>query len=88
VGLTIHPYSETWRRGWEHFIEAAPGANLAHAEPWVWVISRALGHEDRSLIAERDGEVCGVLPMMLLSHWIFGTFYVSVPWLDYGGGVG
>ncbi|MGH7411926.1 MAG: FemAB family XrtA/PEP-CTERM system-associated protein, partial [Candidatus Methylomirabilis sp.] len=42
-------------------------------------------HQDRSLVAERDGAVCGVLPMMLLSHWLLGTFTVSLPWLDYGG---
>jgi FemAB-related protein (PEP-CTERM system-associated) len=23
--------------------------------------------------------------MMLLRHWLFGTFHVSLPWLDYGG---
>jgi len=60
-------------------------ATLAHAEPWLPVISWALGHQDRSLVAERRGEVCGVLPMMLLKHWLFGTFHVSLPWLDYGG---
>ncbi len=85
MGVTVHRFSERWRAGWEAFIDAAPGATLAHAEPWLSVISKAMGHQDRSLIAERGGEVCGVLPMMLLSHWLFGTFTVSLPWLDYGG---
>ncbi len=85
MDVTIHRFAESWRMGWEALTEAAPGATMAHAEPWLTVISRGLGHQDRSLIAERDGEVCGVLPMMLLSHWLFGTFHVSLPWLDYGG---
>ena len=85
VDVTVHRFSEPWRRGWEHFTEAVPRATLAHAEPWLSVLSGSLGHQDRSLIAERDGEVCGVLPMMLLKHWLFGSFHVSLPWLDYGG---
>lgn len=85
MGVTVHRFSERWRGGWGAFIEAAPGATLAHADPWLAIIPRALGHQDRSLIAERGGEVCGVLPMMLVTHWLFGTFHVSLPWLDYGG---
>jgi len=82
--VRIHRFSESWRRGWDHFIEADP-ATLAHAGSWLSVICQAFGHEDRSLVAERDGEICGVLPMMLLRHWFFGTSHVSLPWLDYGG---
>lgn len=85
MDVTVHRFSETWREGWEAFIEATPAATLAHADAWLWVISRALDHQDRSLVAERGGEVCGVLPMMLLGHWLFGTLHVSLPWLDYGG---
>ncbi|MGH9425221.1 MAG: FemAB family XrtA/PEP-CTERM system-associated protein [Terriglobia bacterium] len=83
--MTIHKFSESWRAGWEAFVDGAPAALLAQADPWLSVISQTLGHEDRTLIAERDGEVCGVLPMMLLRHWLFGTSHVSLPWLDYGG---
>ena len=83
--VTVHHFSESWRAGWEAFTEAAPGATLAHADPWLFIIPQAMGHIDRSLIAERGGEVCGILPMVLLSHWLFGTFHVSLPWLDYGG---
>lgn len=85
--VKIHRFSESWRHGWKHFTEAAP-ANLAHADSWLSVIRHAFGHEDRSLVAERDGEVCGILPMMLLRHWFFGTSRVSLPWLDYGGVLG
>lgn len=85
MGVTVHRFSDRWRSGWEAFIEAFPGATLAHTDPWLPVICRTFRHQDRSLIAERDGEICGILPMMLLKHWFFGTFHVSLPWLDYGG---
>jgi len=85
VGVTVHRFSECWGIGSEVFVEGASGGTLAHGRAWPSVISGALGHQDRSLVAERNGEVCGILPMMLLSHWLFGTFHVSLPWLDYGG---
>ena len=85
MDVTVHQFSEPWRRGWEHFTEAEPGATLASADRWLSVLPQSLGHRDRSLVAERGGEVCGILPMMLLSHWFFGRFHVSLPWLDYGG---
>lgn len=85
MDLTIHRFSETWRVGWQAFVQESPGATLAHTPEWLSVLSRTLGHQDRSLVAERDGEVCGVLPMMLLKHWFFRRFHVSLPWLDYGG---
>lgn len=83
--VNVVRFSEDWRTPWAGFGEAAPRAALAHADQWLSVFSGALGHDDRSLIAERNGEVCGILPMMLLRHWLFGTFYISLPWLDYGG---
>lgn len=78
-------FLEDSRTPWAGFCEATPGATLAHADQWLWVVSGTLGHHERSLIAARNGEVCGVLPMMLLEHWFFGTSYISLPWLDYGG---
>lgn len=85
MGVRVHRFSERWRASWDAFTEAAPGATLAHAPPWLSVMTQALGHQDRSLVAERGRDVCGVLPIVLLSHWFFGTYHVSLPWLDYGG---
>jgi len=85
MDVNVHRLSECWRPGWEAFVEARPVASLSHAGPWLSVISHALGHQGRSLVAERESEVCGVLPMVLLKHRLFGTFHVSLPWLDYGG---
>ena len=82
---SVHRFSESWCLRWDGFVEALPAATLAHAAPWLSILPRVLGHQNRSLLAERQGEVCGILPMMLLKHWLFGTFHVSLPWLDYGG---
>lgn len=67
------------------FAEQLPAATLAHAPDWQSVFASTLGHRDRSLVAVRDGDVCGLLPLMHLRHLVLGTFHVSLPWLDYGG---
>jgi len=85
MGVTVNRFSEKSRATWEAFVETIPGATLGHVDPWLSVFSRALGHQDRSLVAERGGEVCGILPMMFLKHRLFGVFHISLPWLDYGG---
>ncbi len=67
------------------FAERLPAATLAHAPAWQFIIPHALGHEDRSLVALRDEAVCGLLPLVYLPRGLFGTFTVSLSWLDYGG---
>lgn len=85
MDVTVRRFSKSSAPRWEAFVEEKCGANMAGAAPWLPVICRAFGHQDRSFIAESYGEVCGILPMMLIKHWLFGAFYISLPWLDYGG---
>jgi len=85
MDLTVQRFSESWVSRWRAFVEARAGASMADDAPWLPVIYQAFRHQDRSLIAERDGEIYGILPMMVLKDWLFGTFHISLPWLDYGG---
>jgi len=85
MDVTVHRFSDSYRPAWQSLAETALDSTLAHAAAWLSLIPKALGHANRSLIAMRGGEVCGALPMMLLRHWLLGTFNVSLPWLDYGG---
>jgi FemAB-related protein (PEP-CTERM system-associated) len=34
---------------------------------------------------DQSGRVCGVLPLVLISSWLFGRFLVSLPFVNYGG---
>ncbi|MFQ5853625.1 MAG: FemAB family XrtA/PEP-CTERM system-associated protein [Candidatus Binatia bacterium] len=81
----IRKMSEEYTDVSQGFAERLSGATLAHRPTWRTIFPATLGHRDRSLVALRDGEVCGVLPLMHLNHWLFGAFTVSLPWLDYGG---
>jgi FemAB-related protein (PEP-CTERM system-associated) len=49
------------------------------------VIRDAYGHEALPLAALIDGELVGLLPLVLVRSRLFGDRLVSMPFLDYGG---
>jgi FemAB-related protein (PEP-CTERM system-associated) len=69
----------------EAYVLAHPGSSPYHQPAWLEVIRRAFGHATRLLVAERNGRVVGVLPLVLFRSRMFGRFAVSVPFVNYGG---
>ena len=72
-------------KSWDRFVEQHPDATVAHLGAWGRIIEAAYGHESIYLTAEEEGEVCGVLPLILIQSRLFGRRLVSMPFLDYGG---
>ncbi|HEU5322339.1 MAG TPA: hypothetical protein VFX28_16155, partial [Methylomirabilota bacterium] len=72
-------------KAWDRFVERHPLATVAHLGGWGRVAGRAYGHEAIYLAAAADGEVVGVLPLVLVRSRLFGRRLVSMPFLDYGG---
>lgn len=52
---------------------------------WATVFSTALQHQPYFIWAEREREIVGVLPLLLVSGPLFGRFLVSQPYLNTGG---
>ena len=69
----------------ERYVAAHPTGSAYHSPAWLDVIGRAFGHETRYLVAESDGAVCGVLPLVFFRSRLFGRFAVSMPFVNYGG---
>jgi serine/alanine adding enzyme len=70
---------------WQTYIKNAPNASLYHALEWRDVLRRAFGHRSWYLMAQDDGKTRGVLPLVEMKSSLFGHFFVSLPFLDYGG---
>jgi serine/alanine adding enzyme len=70
---------------WQTYIEGAPHASLYHALEWREVLQRAFGHRSWYLMAQDNGRTRGVLPLVEMKSSLFGHFFVSLPFLDYGG---
>src|SRR5258705_1522091 len=70
---------------WQTYAESTPHASLYHALEWRDVLLRAFGHRSWYLMAQDDGKTRGVLPLVEMKSSLFGHFFVSLPFLDYGG---
>lgn len=70
---------------WDAYVAAHPEATGYHLAGWRTVIENAFGHQTRYLAVEREGQVAGVLPLVVFRSRLFGRFVVSLPFLNYGG---
>lgn len=71
---------------WDRYVLDAPTATGYHLTAWRQVIEDTFGHRTVYLMArDGEGQIRGVLPLVLLASRLFGRFLVSVPFVNYGG---
>jgi FemAB-related protein (PEP-CTERM system-associated) len=70
---------------WNAFVHAHADGTFFHLAEWQDVLRRAFGHRTHYLLAERGGEICGVLPLAEVKSLLFGHALVSTPFCVYGG---
>lgn len=70
---------------WDVYVWAHPSASVYHQAAWPRLIARVFGREVRLLAAVREGRVTGVLPLVRFRSRVFGSFAVSLPFVNYGG---
>ena len=72
--------------GWNSFVDGHPDATAYHRWAWRDVFSNAFKHRSIYLVAQQDGtRIVGVLPLVEFRSHLFGTFAVSLPFVNYGG---
>jgi FemAB-related protein (PEP-CTERM system-associated) len=70
---------------WDAFVEACPNATFFHRIGWKRIIEQVFRHRTHYLLAERGGEIAGVLPLAQVRSRLFGHSLVSLPFAVYGG---
>ena len=70
---------------WDAFVHAHPDATFFHRSAWRDVIQRSFAHRAYYLMAEQDGSVVGVLPLVQVRTRLFGHMLISNPFCVYGG---
>jgi len=70
---------------WDAYVEGRPDASAYHHRGWLDLIGRAFGHEVRPLTCLSGDRITGVLPIVVMRSRLFGTFAVSLPFLNAGG---
>ena len=69
---------------WSAFVEAHAGAEAAHLWAFHALLQRCFGAQPHRLIAERGGEIVGLLPLVAQRSFV-GRFLTSVPYLNHAG---
>ena len=70
---------------WRDYVARHPHATLFHELAWRDLLTTAFKHRACYLLAERQGAVVGVLPLVEVRSVFFGVSMVSVPFGVYGG---
>lgn len=70
---------------WDAYVAAHVRASFFHQFGWREVFERALRHRCHYLLAERDGAVCGVLPLVHVKSLLFGSSLSSLAFCSEAG---
>jgi FemAB-related protein (PEP-CTERM system-associated) len=84
-GIVIRSAEESDRARWDAFVLEHPEGTLFHRFGWREVLSRAFRHPVHYLIAERNGALAGLLPLVHKRSRLFGDGLISTPYCSYGG---
>lgn len=76
---------ETSRHDWDAYVDTHPEATAYHAWDWREVFGPVFGHDPLYLAARDAGRVVGVLPVVAFKSRLFGQFFCSLPFVNYGG---
>ena len=84
-GVRVRDFTEPDRAAWNAFVTGHPEGTFFHLAEWQDVLWRSFRHRTFYLLAEREGRICGVLPLAQVKSKLFGNSLVSTPFCVYGG---
>lgn len=73
------------REAWDRYVASCSAAASYHRWGWGDLISEQFGLRQFNLLARRGEAVCGVLPLFAQRHPLGGTYFTSLPFLNYAG---
>ena len=85
--VAVRPFTPDDAAQWDQLVETRPEATFCHRIGWRRILLDVFGHRPHYLVAERDGELCGLLPLAEMKSRLFGHALVSLPFCVYGGPV-
>lgn len=83
--VSIQTAGDGDRARWNEFVNAQEDATFFHRFEWSDVLREAFGHRSYYLIAERDGDLVGILPLAHVKSRLFSNALISTPFCVYGG---
>lgn len=83
--VAVRPFAPADAAAWDAFVADCPDATFFHRIGWKTAIEESFGHRAHYLCAERDGAICGVLPLVQIKSRLFGNSLISTAFTVYGG---
>ena len=82
---TVVPFTRDYSDAWDAFVRSSSEGTMFHLQSWRTVVERVFRHDSHYLMALREGQIYGIVPLMEVSSMLFGHCLVSVPFGVYGG---
>jgi FemAB-related protein (PEP-CTERM system-associated) len=81
----IREFTSNDQADWDRFVTGHPCGSPFHLIAWKKSIEQTFGYRAMYLVATRQGQICGVLPLFLVSSPLTGKRLISSPFAVYGG---
>ena len=85
MSIVCRPLDAANAPAWDAFVDALPTGTFFHRAAWASVFLSAFRHRPFYVMAEQDGAVVGVLPLVHVNTRLFGNSLMSSPFCVYGG---
>jgi len=85
MSLIVRELQERDSPLWDAFVADCPDTTFFHRSGWKRVLEQAFGHQPHFLMAERNGQLEGILPLAQVKSTLFGNSLSSLPFCVYGG---
>ena len=84
--VTVRELRDDDRDRVDRYVASSPDSTLYHRTGWKDIVEDVFAHRVTYLLAEgRDDGLRGLLPMAHLRSRLFGNYFVSMPYVNYGG---
>lgn len=70
---------------WDDYVRNHTDGTIYHLSKWQTVVENAFHHNNLSLVAEKQGSIVGIMPLIELKSRLFGHSLCSVPFAELGG---
>ena len=72
----------------QRYVQNLSKASIYHLPEWCDIAKTVFGKNYNYYLAlSREEHICGVLPLLHMKSYLFGDYYVSMPYFNYGGAV-
>jgi FemAB-related protein (PEP-CTERM system-associated) len=85
AAVSVREFRESDRVPWDRFVIGCDAGTFFHRSGWREIYEEVFRHRTHYLLAERNDQIVGVLPLVRLKSLLFGHSLVSLPFAVYGG---